>query len=340
MKTNTFTLKNNHGISLTFTSHAGRITSLRVPDRKGELEDVVIGYDTVDESLQGDLYFGALCGRYANRIYQGKFSINGTTYQLETNNGINHLHGGPGGFHTREWKVAPVNLTAGVQAYELSLISPHGDQHYPGELKVRVLYCINDKNEFRIQYVAETSQPTVLNLTSHPYFNLKGPGKGDVLDHLLWLNAKRFTPIHPEMETSDGSIQHVEGTPFDFTKARKIAEAVKSDHPQIKMVNGIDHNFVIDSNGQDLTHAATLTDPQSGRILEVYTDQPGIQVYTANHFDGSQIGRKKQALQQYAGVALETQVFPNSPNLPGFPKAILMPGETYRHTCVYKFAHL
>ncbi len=340
MKTNTFTLKNHNGISLSFTSHGGRITSLRVPDTRGELEDVVIGYDTVDESLRGDLYFGALCGRYANRIYRGKFSIDGTEYQLDSNNGVNHLHGGFDGFNTREWKVVPVNMTAGIQAYELRLISPQGDQRYPGELKVRVLYCLNDLNEFRVEYFAQTSRPTVINLTSHPYFNLKGPGKGDVLDHLLWLNAHQYTPINAEMETSDGTIATVKGTPFDFTQPSLLAEAVKSKHPQITLVNGIDHNFVLNHNTEGLTHAATLKDPASGRTLEVHTDQPGLQIYTANHFNGSQIGKKNHELSQYAGVALETQIFPNSPNLPNFPNAVLRPGETYRHTCVYKFSHL
>lgn len=332
-----FVLKNKNGIEITFTAHGGRITSIKWPSPDGDIVDVVVGFDTIEESLKGDLYFGALCGRYANRVHKGRFTIDGESCQLDTNNGENHLHGGFEGFNNRIWDVKPFN-SGNLNAFRLSLTSPHGDQKYPGTLNVSVIYSLSESNELRIEYEANTSKATIINLTSHSYFNLKGAGKGNVLDQLLTVYADQYTPINAETGTADGAIDHVNNTPFDFTWPKHIAEAVNSKSDQIRMVDGLDHNFVLRKNGTGVSHAATLLDPASGRQLDVYTDQPGLQVYTGNHFDGSMTGKKGAKISQYAGVALETQIFPNSPNVAHFPNAILRPGETYRHTCVYKFS--
>ncbi|MFW6042843.1 MAG: aldose epimerase family protein [Marinilabiliaceae bacterium] len=336
--TDTFTLKNNNNVEITFAAHGGRLLSVKVPSSAGDVSDVLIGYDSVDEAIQGDPFFGALCGRYANRIAGGRFELDGETIQLDVNNGPNHLHGGIEGFNLKVWDVEPVEREGAVSAYKLSLVSPDGDQKYPGELTVSVIYRLNDDNEFKIEYEAETTKPTIVNLTSHPYFNLKGAGNGDVLNHKLHLHAGNFTPIDPKLETCGGDIELTAGTPMDFTREKEIGEAVKSSFDQIKLVNGLDHNFVLDHEGKEIGLAAKVTEPESGRSLEVYTDQPGIQVYTGNHFDGSEKGKGGLPINQYGGVALETQIFPNSPNCDHYPNATLRPGEKYRHNCIYKFS--
>ena len=332
-----FTVKNNNGIEITFAAHGGRLISVKVPSAKGEIADVLVGYDKVEEALSGDLFFGALCGRYANRIVGGKFELDGKTIQLDVNNGPNHLHGGYEGFNQRVWDVEEIEKEGCTSAWRLSLISPDGDQKYPGELSVKVVYSLNDNNEFAIEYEAETTKPTVINLTSHPYFNLTGDLSQSAGEHLLTLNADTFTPIDPKVETCNGQFAEVKGTPMDFTSEKAVKEAVFSDFEQIKMVDGLDHNFVINKGGDALTKAAVLREPVSGRTLEVFTDQPGIQVYTGNHFDGSETGKGGVPLQKYCGVALETQIFPNSPNHDNFPNAVLRPGEKYTHSCIYKF---
>ncbi|PWE00200.1 aldose epimerase family protein [Marinilabilia rubra] len=333
----TFTLKNSNGVEVSFTAHGGRLVSLKVPSAKGDIDDVLVGYDTVGESLKGDLYYGALCGRYANRIVKGHLILDGQELQLDVNNGPNHLHGGNDGFNQRIWDVEETQKEGCTSAFRLSLISPDGDQKYPGECKVTVIYSLNDSNEFKIEYEAETTKPTVINLTSHPYFNLSGDLNNKVTNHLLTLNAEQFTPIDPEVETCNGEIADVKGTPMDFTNEKPISEAVTSSFEQIKMVDGLDHNFVVKNGGKDVIKAAVVKDPVSGRSLEVYTDQPGLQVYTGNHFDGSEKGKGGAPIDKYCGVALETQIFPNSPNHDNYPNAVLRPGEKYKHTCIYKF---
>lgn len=332
-----FTLKNKNNVEVTFMAHGGRIASIKVPDAKGEVADVVIGYDTPEQALAGDLYFGALCGRYANRVVNGQFEIDGVAYQLECNNDKNHLHGGSDGFNNRVWEVEPVSIDRFAQACQLSLVSEDGDQQYPGQLDVKVIYGLTDDNEFVIDYAAETTKPTIINLTSHAYFNLQGASSGTIEGHELQINADRYTPISGEIGTVTGEIVPVEGTPMDFKAAKKIGLAVSSDHEQVKLVDGIDHNFVIDNYDGTLKLAATLVDPVSGRKMEVYTNQPGVQIYTGSHFDGSETGKQNTSIQKWAGVALETQIFPDSPNKDNFPNAVLRPGETYKHTCVYKF---
>ncbi|WP_430931364.1 aldose epimerase family protein [Saccharicrinis sp. 156] len=333
-----FTLKNGNNIEVTFIGRGGQLIGIKVPDAKGEIADVVIGYENVDAALAGDGYFGALCGRYANRIVGGKFELDGTQYQLDVNNGPNHLHGGNDGFNSRVWDVEPYADSKYAQAYKLSLVSPDGDQKYPGELTVSVIYGLTDDNELVIDYTADTTKPTIINLTSHAYFNLKGAGTGTVENHILELNADKYTPISAEIGTVTGEIAEVKGTAMDFVDAKKIGDACHSDCPQVKLVDGIDHNFVINGYDGNLKLAARLSDPESGREMQVFTDQPGVQIYTGSHFDGSETGKSGAPIEKWAGVALETQIFPDSPNKENFPNAVLRPGEVYKHTCVYKFS--
>jgi len=332
-----FTLKNKKGVEVTFIGRGGQVTGIKVPNAKGEVADVVIGYETTEDALAGDAYFGALCGRYANRIVKGQFELNGEKIQLDVNNGPNHLHGGNDGFNMRTWEVEEVSLPQFAAAYKLTLVSPDGDQNYPGELTTIVTYGLTDDNEFVIEYDAESTKDTIINLTSHAYFNLKGAGTGTVAGHELMLNAEKYTPIDGEIGTVTGEIAEVKGTGMDFTAAKKIGEALSTDCPQVKLVDGIDHNFVINGCDGSIKLAARLEDKESGRIMEVYTDQPGVQIYTGSHFDGSEKGKLGAPIEKWAGVALETQIFPDSPNKDNFPNATLKAGERYHHTCVYKF---
>lgn len=332
-----YTLKNSNDIEINFIAKGGRILSILVPDKNGTKADVVIGYQTVEEAINGDGYAGALCGRFSNRIANGKFEIDGKQFHLECNNDKNHLHGGVNGFHTKDWDVEIYNDEKYTQAYKLSITSLNGEENYPGELKINVIYGLTENNEFVITYTAETDAPTLINLTSHAYFNLKGAGTGNIENHELELKANKFTPLSAEIGTVDGSIAGVQGTAFDFTTPKKVGLACNSDEEQVQMVEGIDHNFVIDNFNGEVKLAAILKDPDSGRMMEVYTDQPGIQVYTGSHFDGSEIGKLGKPIIKRAGIALETQIFPDSPNHESFPNAILRPGEEYRHVCVYKF---
>lgn len=332
-----FTLKNKNGVEVTFIGRGGQVTGIKVPNAKGEVADVVVGYETVEGALAGDAYFGAICGRYANRIVKGQYELNGEKQQLDINNGPNHLHGGVDGFNMRTWDVEEVQLPQFAQAYKLMLVSPDGDQNYPGELTVVVTYGLTEDNEFVIEYDAESTKDTIINLTSHAYFNLEGAGKGTVAEHELVLNAEKYTPIDGEIGTVTGEIAEVKGTAMDFTSGKKIGEALTADCPQVKLVDGIDHNFVINSYDGSLRLAARLEHEASGRTMEVYTDQPGVQIYTGSHFDSSETGKLGAPIEKWGGVALETQIFPDSPNKEHFPNAVLKAGERYSHTCVYKF---
>lgn len=333
----TYSLKNSNNVEITFIARGGQVVSLKVPDAKGNIADVVVGYDTVEEALKGDAYLSAICGRFANRIASGKFELDGVAYQLDVNNSPNHLHGGNDGFNLREWSVEETTVEGATSAYKLTLVSPDGDQNYPGELSVAVIYSLNDANEFKIEYEAVTTKPTVINLTSHPYFNMNG--EGDVNNHDLLLMCDKYTPIDEVLGTCGGEIAPVADTVMDFTSTKKIAETSNSDFPQMALGGGgLDHNFVVNGGGEGkVVKAAVLTAPESGRTLEVYTDQPGIQLYTGNHFDGTDIGKGQKPMPKQAGIAFETQIFPNSPNCEKYPNAVLRPGETYRHTCIYKF---
>lgn len=317
--TNFYTLTNNNGVEVSITNYGGTVTSIKVPDRNGVFGDIVLGYDTIEEYMRNPRYLGALIGRYANRIAGGRFSLNGVEYQLaQNNNGANHLHGGMRGFDKRIWKVSetPASL-------HLEYFSPDGEESYPGNLTVAVDYSLNDQNELRIEYHATTDKDTIINLTNHSYFNLAG--HGTILDHELTLRADSFTPVSDELIPT-GEIRAVDGTRMDFRTPRVISEG------------GYDHNFVLnDWQLGSVRSVAKLREPKSGRVMEVFTTQPGIQFYSGNFLDGSLIGKGGVAYQKYAALCLETQHFPDSPNQPNFPSTVLRKGETYNETTIYKF---
>ncbi|HXR97237.1 MAG TPA: aldose epimerase family protein [Terriglobales bacterium] len=332
-----YVLTNAHGMRASITNYGGILQSLEVPDRHGKLGDVVLGYDKLDGYL-GDTstYFGALIGRYANRIALGRFSLDGRAYHLAVNNGKNALHGGILGFNRRLWKARDVSTASGP-ALELSYLSRDGEEGYPGDLTVRVVYTLGDDNQLQIAYTATTDKDTVLNLTNHSYFNLAGAGNGDVLKTDLMLKASRFTPVSPDLIPT-GKLEPVAGTPMDFTHSTAIGERIGSDYPQIKIANGYDHNFVLDSGGSATpTLAAEAYEPNSGRVMRVLTTQPGIQLYTANFLDGTIHGKDGRVYGRHSAFCLETQHFPDSPNQPQFPTTELKPGQRYRQVTIYQF---
>lgn len=315
---NFYTLTNRHGVEVSITNYGGTVTSIKVPDRNGVFGDVVLGYDTIEEYMQNPRYLGALIGRHANRIAHGRFSLNGVEYQLAQNNGPNHLHGGNKGFDKRVWRAAQNEC-----ALRLEYFSEDGEENYPGNLTVNVEYSLNDENELRIEYRATTDKDTICNLTNHSYFNLACGG--DILGHELTLHAHGFTPVSTDLIPT-GEIQAVEGTPMDFRTARVIGNG------------GYDHNFVLDDYEPGMIRSvARLREPASGRVMEVLTTEPGIQFYSGNFLDGSLKGKGGVAYARYAGLCLETQHFPDTPNHPHFPTTVLRVGEEYRQTTIYKF---
>ncbi len=328
-----YTLQNNHGVRVEFISKGGRIVGIKIPYRN-KLIDIVTGYDTPEESVAGDAYMGAICGRYANRINKGSLVLDGKHVQLNQNNGFNHLHGGINGFHVKNWEVSQTALDGFSQAFLLKLTSPDGDEKYPGNLTVQVVYALNEKNEFLIDFKAVTDTTTTVNLTSHPYFNLKGAGH-HVLDHLLQINAGYFTPVDETMIPT-GEIKPVENSGMDFRSPVRIGDKVFDHDPQIKLAGGLDHNWVINRKSKELVMAAKLTEPESGRSVEVFTTQPGLQVYTASHFNGSEKGKGGFPINQFSGIALEAQNFPDAPNHLNFPNAVLKKGEIYHERVMYR----
>jgi aldose 1-epimerase len=320
-----YTLKNSRGVEVSITNYGGTITSLNVPDRNGVVGDVVLGYETLDDYVKNPRYFGALIGRYANRIDRGKFSLNGVEYQLAQNNGANHLHGGWKGFDKRVWNATE---TAPANGLHLEYFSADGEENYPGNLNVSVDYSLNDENELRIDYQATTDKDTIVNLTNHSYFNLGGPGHATILDHELTIHASSFTPVGADLIPT-GEILSVDGTQMDFRTTRAIENG------------GYDHNFVLDHWQHGLVRSvALLSEPGSGRVMEVFTTQPGMQFYSGNFLDGSLIGKGGVRYQRYAGLCLETQHYPDSPNHPNFPSTVLRPGETFGESTIYKFTKL
>jgi len=318
------------------TNYGGRIVSLWVPDKNGKYEDVVLGYDNIDKYLNnpGERYLGTVVGRYANRIAKGEFELDGQKYHIPVNNNGNALHGGPGGIDSVVWDVDK----ATSNELHLSYVSPDGDQGFPGKLTMKMVYTLTPDNEFKITYKAETDKPTVVNLSHHSYFNLKGEGNGTVLDNLLTLNASKIVPIN-EVCIPTGELMPVEGTPFDFKKPHLIGERINNDDVQLKNGTGYDHSWVIDKKTKDEVElAAVVYEPVSGRVMEVYTDQPGVQFYSSNWFDNVTTGKAGKPYKVRESLALETQKFPDSPNQPNFPSTRLNPGETYKHTCIYKFS--
>ena len=329
-----FTLTNINGIEMTVISYGGIITSLKTPDRNGNLADIVLGYDDLQSYLDFNPYFGAIVGRYGNRIARGKFTIDDTEYALAVNNIGNHLHGGIVGFDKVIWEVSPFESDEGV-GLKLSYLSRDMEEGYPGNLNVSVTYYLSNENSLEFEYVATTDKKTVVNLTQHSYFNLKGDG--DILDHELMLNASKYVPVDSTLIPT-GELLPVEDTPFDFTISKKIGQDIDDDHQQIKYGNGFDHCWILNQTEEDINHGATLYEPTTGRVMEVYTTEPGIQFYSGNFLDGTAVGKGKKAYTRRTGLCLETEHFPDSPNQPLFPSTGLNPGEEYRTKTVLKFS--
>ena len=322
-----FTLKNEHGIEIAVTNYGGAVVSLNAPDREGRFADVVLGYETLEEYVRNPRYFGGLIGRHANRIGAGKFSLNGTQFQLTQNNGANHLHGGAKGFDKRVWDVIDQE-SDGAAILRLEYFSPDGEEGYPGNVKANVTYKLSADNELEINYEATTDRETIVNLTNHSYFNLAG--SGDILGHELTLHADAFTPVSKELIPT-GEIKSVENTPMDFRRSKAIGADLVS-------AGGYDHNFVLGDYDGSLRRAARLFEPESGRVLEILTSQPGIQFYSGNFLDGSLTGKRGAVYHKYTGLCLEPQHFPDAPNHANFPSTVLRPGETYRHVSKYRFS--
>ena len=331
-----YTLRNRRGVEAEITNYGGAVVSLRVPDARGRAEDVVLGYDGPEGYEADTAYFGALIGRFANRIARGRFRLGGRVYQLATNNDQNHLHGGVRGFNKVVWRARPLRRRAAA-ALELTYLSRHGEEGYPGNLSVRVVYALTDADELRIEYSATTDRATVVNLTHHSYFNLRGHGAGDILGHRLRLNADRFTPVD-ETLIPTGELAPVRGTPFDFRREEAIGARINEPHEQLRRGRGYDHNYVINQRAPGrLTLTAEVYEPTTGRAMEVWTTEPGVQLYTGNFLDG--VRGKGGAVYAYrGGFCLEAQHFPDSPNQRAFPPTVLRPGQRYTQTTIYKFS--
>ncbi len=333
-----FTFRNASRMETSVINYGGRVVTLKVPDRAGQIEDVVLGFDDLDGYVRKNPYFGALIGRYANRISNATFSLAGKSFTLARNDGSNSLHGGTKGFDKVVWSAR--ELSGGENpVLELTYLSADGEDGYPGNLEVRVTYELTEANELRLEYHAKTDQKTVLNLTNHSYFDLSGQGKGNVLGHVVTVNADRFTPIDQNLAPT-GEVRSVEGTPFDFRRPTRAGERIDEKNEQLKLAIGYDHNFFLNRGEEGLSFAARAVEPQSGRILEVYTTQPGIQFYTGNHLDGSVKGKGGVVYGFRSGFCFETQHFPDSPNHPNFPTTELDPGEEFRATTLFRLATL
>ncbi len=332
-----YTLTNNNGMRADITNYGGIVVRLIVPDRSGTFEDVVLGFDDLEGYLKGHPYFGAIVGRYGNRIAGGRFTLDGKTYTLARNNPpnepVNALHGGLKGFDKVVWDVEE----SGRTQLKLHYRSADGEEGYPGNLDVHVTYTLTHDNELKIDYLAMTDKPTPVNLTNHSYFNLAGQGKGDILGHELMIDADRYTPVDKTLIPT-GVLAPVEGTPFDFRKPVTIGARINADHEQIRFGGGYDHNYVLNRRGKGLERLIRVYEPGSGRIMEVSTTEPGVQFYTGNFLDGTLTGKQGRVYKHRYGFCLETQHFPDSPNHPDFPSTILPPGEAYRTTTVYKFS--
>jgi len=328
-KADLYTLTNPNGLIAKITNYGGIVTELHVPDTKGDLTDIVSGYESLDKYIGNSPYFGALIGRYGNRIADGKFTLKGKEYTLAKNeNNINHLHGGVKGFDKVVWDAEPMETNDGP-ALKLTYLSPDGEEGYPGDLSCTVVYTLTNDNELKITYEAQTDKPTVLNLTHHSYFNLAGHDSGDILGHELMLNADSYTPVDDKLIPT-GQIKPVAETPMDFTSPQTIGARIG----QVK--GGYDHNYVLNKSDDSLTLAARVYEPATGRVMEVYTTEPGIQFYSGNFLDGSNKG-KGAVYNKHNAFCLETQHFPDSPNKPDFPSVVLEPSEKYTQVAVYKF---
>jgi aldose 1-epimerase len=332
---NEYTLLNANGMMMKVINYGGIITSLTMQDRNGKLDDVVLGYDSLGGYLKSNPYFGALIGRYGNRIAKGKFTLDNNQYTLATNNGENHLHGGVAGFDKVYWEISPVSVEEGP-ALKLSYQGKDMEEGYPGNLSVEVLYVLTNKNELRLEYRATTDKKTIVNLTQHTYFNLSG-GSRDILDHNLVINADKYLPVDKTLIPT-GEQRAVKDTPFDFTQSTAIGGRINQADEQLKFGKGYDHCWILNKSAEGLNRAAILYDQVTGREVQVFTSEPGIQFYSGNFLDGTLSGKKGQVYNFRTGLCLETQHFPDSPNRSEFPSVVLNPGEKYYTETIYRFA--
>ena len=333
---NLYVLKNKNGVEAAFSNYGQRLVSLMVPDKNGKIEDIVLGYSSLDKYQTNSGYFGATIGRYGNRIAKGKFEIDGVTYELAQNNNGNHLHGGVKGFESVVWVVDSVSQNF----IRFKRTSPDMEEGYPGNLNVTVEYTLNDYNELRIEYFADTDKKTHVNLTHHSFFNLKGEGKGTVNEHILQINSPSITAVDEGLIPT-GQLMLVKDTPFDFNAPKTIQSGLDKEHEQLTRGRGYDHNFILDQNiknEEGLYIAAKVKEPKSGRVMEVFTNEPGVQFYGGNFLDGKTIGKNGGIYEFRGALCLETQHFPDSPNQKNFPSTLLEPGQEYKSICVYKFS--
>lgn len=328
------TLTNIDGNSIKLTNYGATLVWLEVPDKNGNKENITFGYETLEGYLNGDPYFGSVVGRYANRIAGGKFTLEGIEYNLTINNTPNTLHGGPGGWHSVVWDTEIIEKQGEEPSVRFTYVSPDMEEEYPGEVTAEATYTWTDDNKLVIDYKCSTDRETVLNITNHAYFNLHGAGNENILDHELMIAAGKFTPVDENLIPT-GELRSVEGTPFDFTTPHIIGDRIEEDYDQLLLGRGYDHNFVLDN---DTEPDAVVYEPQSGRIIEMTTDQPGVQFYCGNFLDGQEKGHGGKVYEYRSGLCLETQHFPDSPNQPDFPSAVLEPGKPFTSTTVYKFS--
>lgn len=329
-----YILSLDSGFELCAINYGCIITSIKVPDRHGQMDDVVLGFDTLEQYVQDDQSIGCVAGRFANRIAHGRFSLEGKTYQLDTNNRPHHLHGGRQGWGKKLWSVEEI-IDAEAIGVRFQLHSPDGDEGYPGNVHAEVNYLLNNDHSLIIEYRAQSDQPTIINLTQHTYFNLNG-GKQSILDHELWINAQHLLEVSESMIPT-GKMLEVTGTPFNFMSAKRIGKDIHSDHPQMIIGHGYDHCWVLEQNIGSKQLNAMLSDPLSGRMMQVMTTEPGIQIYTANYLRPDINGRGQQYFTPRLGVCMETQHFPDSPNHPAFPSTILYPDQPFRSQTIYRF---
>lgn len=330
-----YTLKNANGITMKVITYGGIVTSLEIPDKSGKFEDVVLGFDNLEDYLQESPYFGALIGRFGNRIANAKFSLDSTEYTLANNDGANHLHGGVKGFDKVNWTAKPVDVENGV-ALQLTYLSPDMEEGYPGNLTAKVLYTLNNNNEWRVDYEATTDRKTVVNLTQHTYFNFSALREG-ILNHELVLNANRFLPVDSTLIPT-GELRLVEGTPFDFTNAKPIGKNINDENQQLAYGLGFDHCWVLNEADKEMNFAASLYEPKSGRFMEIYTEEPAIQFYSGNFLDGKLKGKNEKLYNHRTGLCLETQHYPDAPNQPEFPSVVLAPDQAYKTSTVMRFS--
>lgn len=331
-----YTLKNKNGVEMGVINYGGIIVSIKVPDKNGLIEDITLGFDSLSPYLKDDPFFGALIGRYGNRIAKGKFTLEGTEYSLPINNGKNHLHGGPNGFYNVYWNIEPVNNSENP-SLKLTYLSKNGEEGYPGNLNTEVIYTLTENNELVVKYKAETDKKSIVNLTQHAYFNLTGNCKKDISEHELMIDADKFLPVDNTLIPT-GEMKEVTNTPFDFRTPVAIGKRISENNRQLQYGIGYDHCWVFSNQADSLKKVCTLYEPVSGRIMEVLTTEPGMQFYSGNFLDGKLKGKNGVIYKHRYGLCLETQHFPDSPNQTSFPSTVLNPGETYRTITIYKFS--